>query len=45
LFVAVGVPAGWIIGPRFLLALIVVWSVRFLLKFTKPTKNQLITYT
>lgn len=45
LFVAVGVPAGWIIGPRFLLALIVVWSVSFLLKFTKPTKNQLITHT
>lgn len=31
LFVAVGVPAGWIIGPRFLLALFVVWSVRFIL--------------
>jgi hypothetical protein len=28
LFVAIGVPAGWIIAPRFLLAILVVWSVR-----------------
>ena len=28
LFVAIGVPAGWIIFPRILLAIVVVWSVR-----------------
>lgn len=37
LFVAIGVPAGWIIGPRFILAILVVWSVRGItkLKFKK----------
>ncbi len=33
LFVAIGVPAGWIIAPRILLAMLVVWSVRLILKF------------
>lgn len=33
LFVAIGVPAGWIIAPRFALAIFVVWSVRALAKF------------
>ena len=33
LFVAIGVPAGWIIGPRFILAILVVWSVRGIMKF------------
>ena len=28
LFVAIGVPAGWIIAPRFIMAILVVWSVR-----------------
>jgi len=28
LFVAIGVPVGWIIAPRFILAIVVVWSVR-----------------
>lgn len=28
LFVAIGVPAAWIITPRFVLAILVVWSVR-----------------
>lgn len=35
LFVAIGVPAGWIIFPRFILSIIIVWLVRlvyFLLK-------------
>jgi len=33
LFVAIGVPAGWIIGPRFVLAILVVWSVRAIMTF------------
>ena len=28
LFVAIGVPAGWIIAPRFALAIVIVWSIR-----------------
>ena len=36
LFVSIGVPAGWIITPRFLFAIGIVWSVRFL---TKKHKN------
>lgn len=32
LFVAIGVPAGWIIAPRVLLAMLLVWSVRFIQK-------------
>jgi spore maturation protein SpmB len=35
LFVAIGVPAGWIIAPRFVLAIIVVWAVRGLAKLKK----------
>lgn len=30
LFVAIGVPAGWIVLPRFTLAIIIVWSVKLL---------------
>jgi hypothetical protein len=33
LFVAIGVPAGWIIAPRIVLAIIVVWSVRGIMRF------------
>jgi len=32
LFVAIGVPAGWIVAPRFALAVLVVWSVRLVMK-------------
>jgi hypothetical protein len=32
LFVAIGVPAGWIIAPRFILAIIVVWGVKGIIK-------------
>jgi len=40
LFVAIGVPAGWIIAPRFGLAIIVVWAVRGLAKIkTKNSKS------
>jgi hypothetical protein len=41
LFVAIGVPAGWIIAPRLILAILVVWSLRIILKIThrKETKN------
>lgn len=35
LFVAIGVPAGWIIVPRFAFAILVVWSVRMILKLKK----------
>ena len=35
LFVAIGVPAGWIIVPRFAFAILVVWSVRIILKLRK----------
>jgi Fe2+ transport system protein B len=35
LFVAIGVPAGWIIVPRFAFAIVVVWSVRIILKLRK----------
>jgi spore maturation protein SpmB len=39
LFVAIGVPAGWIIAPRFLFAVIVVWSVRAISKFSTKVKH------
>lgn len=32
LFVAIGVPAMWMIGPRFIIAIIVVWSIRIFSK-------------
>ncbi len=32
LFVAIGVPAAWMIGPRFIIAIIVVWSIRIFSK-------------
>ena len=35
LFVAIGVPAGWIIAPRFILAIIVVWGVKGIIKIKK----------
>jgi hypothetical protein len=38
LFVAIGLPAGWLIVPRFLLAVVVVWERRLegFLRFRKP---------
>ena len=39
LFVAIGVPAGWIIGPRFIMAILVVWSVRGIEKLTFKNKE------
>ncbi len=33
LFVAIGVPAGWIIFPRYIFAIIIVWSVRLIIQF------------
>jgi len=38
LFVAIGVPAGWIVAPRFALAILVVWSVRALTKLHRRCK-------
>lgn len=40
LFVAIGVPAGWMIAPRLVLAIVVVWVVRFLLRIKSSTKNR-----
>lgn len=39
LFVAIGVPAGWIIGSRFILAILVVWTVRGLTKIRFKNKE------
>jgi len=39
LFVAIGVPAGWIIAPRFIFAIIIVWSIRFVTDDRKKRKN------
>lgn len=39
LFAAVGVPVGWIIGPRFLLAFIAVWTFRFIIRVFKGKQN------
>lgn len=33
LFVAIGVPAGWIIVPRFVFAILIVWCVRVIMNF------------
>jgi Fe2+ transport system protein B len=38
LFVAIGVPAGWIIAPRFILAFIVVWGLRAVEKYRMRSK-------
>jgi hypothetical protein len=38
LFVAIGVPAGWIIAPRFILAFIVVWGLRAVEKYRLKSK-------
>jgi Fe2+ transport system protein B len=40
LFVAIGVPAGWIIAPRFILAIAVVWSVRGITKLRYSKKKE-----
>ena len=38
LFVAIGVPAGWMIVPRFIIAILVVWTVKLILSM-KRTEN------
>lgn len=40
LFVAIGVPAGWIVAPRFIMAIIVVWGVRGFINFRKQARIQ-----
>ena len=40
LFVAIGVPVGWIVAPRFILAILVVWSVRGIAKFRHKIKGE-----
>ena len=40
LFVAIGVPAGWMIAPRLILAIVVVWGVRFLLRMKSNSENK-----
>jgi len=42
LFVAIGVPAGWIVAPRFILAIVVVWSVRGISRLVYSTKKETI---
>lgn len=39
LFVAIGVPAGWIIAPRFVFAIIVVWSLRGVITYCARKKQ------
>ena len=39
LFVAIGVPAGWIIAPRFVFAIIVVWSLRGIITYCARKKQ------
>lgn len=39
LFVAIGVPAGWIIVPRFIFAILIVWTVRISLNFKRINKT------
>ena len=41
LFVAIGVPAFWIVVPRVLLAMIAVWSVRLFARKTSPALGQM----
>jgi len=43
LFVAIGVPAGWIIAPRFILAIVVVWSVRGITKLRYRKQENSLT--
>ena len=44
LFVAIGVPAGWIIAPRFALAIVVVWGVRTISKLGhKEINTEMLT--
>jgi len=40
LFVAIGVPALWIMTPRVVLALVIVWTVRIAQKIKKKTNQQ-----
>lgn len=40
LFVAIGVPVGWIIAPRFILAILIVWSVRGISKLWYKIKKE-----
>ncbi len=42
LFVAIGVPAGWIIAPRFLMAILVVWSVRGFTRFRSGKRKGIV---
>jgi spore maturation protein SpmB len=45
LFVAIGVPAAWMITPRFILAIIVVWSVRIIMKFRAGKKSDTVKHS
>jgi len=40
LFVAIGVPAEWIVAPRFLVALVVVWIVRAIMKIREKRQSK-----
>ncbi|MDD4972217.1 MAG: nucleoside recognition domain-containing protein [Paludibacter sp.] len=43
LFVAIGVPAGWIIAPRFILAILLVWGVRGIMRLKQARKEEIKT--
>lgn len=43
LFVAIGVPAGWIIAPRIILAMLIVWSIKVLVKLKRRKEEDIIT--
>jgi len=40
LFVAIGVPAGWIIAPRFIFAILVVWSLRGIIQYRSRKRSK-----
>jgi hypothetical protein len=42
LFVAIGVPAGWIIAPRFIFAIMVVWSLKGILQYRSRKESKLL---
>ena len=42
LFVAIGVPVGWIVIPRIILAIIIVWCLRAILSARKKNLNEVL---
>lgn len=42
LFAAIGLPVGWIIAPRFIFSIIIVWAVRAIMSFKKNQQKKAI---